>query len=219
MTATELIVLHTTKVGENSIVLHTLSREYGRRSFIVKGMGSSRKGASASLFLPMSIIEAEIVESSKSQLYQARRLSSAQGLLGIRSNLYKNSITMFLSEVLFRAIKDGGREDGLYEWCKASLVLLDAMESDFSNFHLRFLLELAVAMGFTPSYEGMLPFVQDNREKLREMMEGSFGESMLVPLSGAERNEMAEGLLRYLEFHSESSLKVNSLKVLREIFA
>ena len=32
----ELIVIGHTKVGENSIVLHTISREYGRRGFLVK---------------------------------------------------------------------------------------------------------------------------------------------------------------------------------------
>ena len=37
----ELIVLHLTKTGDNSIVIHTLSREYGRRSFFVRGVGKS----------------------------------------------------------------------------------------------------------------------------------------------------------------------------------
>ena len=43
-TNTELIVLHTTKFGENSVVLHTLSREYGRRGFLVRGIGKKADG-------------------------------------------------------------------------------------------------------------------------------------------------------------------------------
>jgi hypothetical protein len=50
-------------------------------------------------------------------------------------------------------------------------------------------------------------------------MTASFAESMLIPLSGAVRNEIAEEILRYIEFHAESALNVNSLKVLRELFA
>jgi hypothetical protein len=42
---------------------------------------------------------------------------------------------------------------------------------------------------------------------------------MLLPLNGAVRNEIAEAILRYIEFHSESAVNVNSLKVLRELFA
>ena len=73
MTNTELIVLHTTKFGENSIVAHTLSKEYGRRSFLIKGV--SRK-AMMTLMLPLSILEAEVVETSRSTLYTARNLIS-----------------------------------------------------------------------------------------------------------------------------------------------
>ena len=47
----ELIILNHTKFGENSIVLHTLSSEYGRRGFLVK---VSPRTAMA-LFLPLNL--------------------------------------------------------------------------------------------------------------------------------------------------------------------
>ena len=212
---TEIIVLHTTKVGESSIVVHTLSREYGRRSFLVKGV----RKTSMSLFLPLNILEAEIIESSKSNLYTARNISSACSLLGIRNSILKNSMTMFISEVLYRAIKDGAAESGLYDWCRKSILMLDAIESDFSNFHIRFLLELAVNLGFSPEMRDLQPFVGDNYNVIEGFMQKSFAESMLIPLNGVTRNEIAEEILRYIEFHTESSLNVNSLKVLRELFA
>ena len=209
-----MIVLHTTKVGESSIVIHCLSREYGRRSFIVKGLG---KKTGSGLLLPMNIVEAEILESGKSDLRMARKLSSAANMLGIRNDLYKNSICMFLSEVLFRTIKDGALEEGLYEWCRGQILLLEALKGDFSNFHLRFLLEFCVALGFSPSLDSLSPFFKDTN-CIKDFLVADFASSMLIPLNGAARNEIAEGLLRYLEFHSETSLHVNSLRVLREIF-
>ena len=33
------------------------------------------------------------------------------------------------------------------------------MESDFSNYPIRFLLELAAALGFSPTFESVAPFV------------------------------------------------------------
>lgn len=214
-TATELIVLHTTKFGENSIVVHTLSRDYGRRSFLVRGAGKK----AMSLFLPMNILEADITESSKSTLYTACNLSAKHHLLGIRNSVFKNSMTMFLSEVLYRALKDGTAEQGLYEWCEKNIILLDAIESEFSNFHIYFLLELAVVLGFSPVTRDLTPFVGAHTDVVRQFMSEQFAQAMLIPLSGAVRNEIAEGILRYLEFHTESSLNVNSLKVLRELFA
>ena len=47
----------------------------------------------------------------------------------------------------------------------------------------------------------------------------SFAESMLIPLNGQVRNEIAEEILRYIEFHTESAVNINSLRILRELFA
>ena len=212
---TDLIVLHTTKFGENSVVVHTLSREYGRRSFLVRGAGKRLM----SLFLPLNILEAEIVESTKSTLYTARGLTARHPLMGIRSDVFKNSITMFMSEVLYRVVKDGVSEPGLYEWCERSILLLDAIQTDFSNFHLRFLLELAVALGFSPESRDLQPFVGENFDVVERLMRGSFAQTMLIPMNGPLRNEIAEQVLRYIEYHTDSTLRINSLKVLRELFA
>jgi len=212
---TELIVLHTTKFGENSIVVHTLSREYGRRSFLVRGAGKRLM----SLFLPLNILEADVQESTKSTLFTARNLTARHPLLGIRSNVFKNSMTMFMSEVLYRVIKEGAAEQGLYEWCERNILLLDAVQNDFSNFHLRFLLELTVALGFSPESRDLQPFVGDHYPMVERFMQTSFAESMLIPLNGTVRNEIAEEILRYIEFHTESSVNINSLKVLRDLFA
>ena len=212
---TDLIVLHTTKFGENSIVVHTLSREYGRRSFLVRGAGKRLM----SLFLPLNILEADVQESTKSTLFTARNLTARHPLLGIRSNVFKNSMTMFMSEVLYRVIKEGAAEQGLYEWCERNILLLDAVQNDFSNFHLRFLLELTVALGFSPESRDLQPFVGDHYPMVERFMQTSFAESMLIPLNGTVRNEIAEEILRYIEFHTESSVNINSLKVLRDLFA
>lgn len=213
---TELIVLHTTKFGENSLVVHTLSRDYGRRSFLVKGTG---KKSMMSLFLPLNVLEADVVETNKSTLFTARSLTAKYPLLGIRNNMFKNSMTMFMSEVLYRVVKDGAYEQGLFEWCEKDILLLDAIQTDFSNFHIRFLLELTVALGFSPEAQDLIPFVGEHYPVVEKFMTLPFAESMLIPLSGAVRNEIAEEILRYIEYHTESSVNVNSLKVLRELFA
>lgn len=171
-----------------------------------------------SLFLPLNILEADIVETTKSTLYTARNLTARHPLMGIRNDVFKNSITMFMSEVLYRVVKDGTSEPGLYEWCERSILLLDAVSTDFSNFHLRFLLELAVALGFSPESKDLEPFVGQHYALVERLMRGSFAETMLIPLTGATRNEIAEEILRYIEFHTESAVNVNSLKVLRELF-
>jgi len=210
----EAIVLGYTKFGENSVVVHTLSEEYGRRGFLVR-IG---KKAGMALLLPMNILEMDIVPNPKSTLWSARNLTARDPLNGIRGNLYKNTMSLFLSEVLLRTVRDGQAEDGLYPWCTRSILTLDTLEADFSNFHIRFLLELAGALGFRPSLEDIAPFAEKHLAQLKPFLTSTFTESMLIPLRGEERNALCEDLLRYLEYHTESSIRVHSLAVLREVF-
>lgn len=190
-TPVELIVLHHTKIKDNAIVVHTLSREYGRRSFLV----SVKAGSSMSLFLPLNVLEAEIVENSKSQLWRAKNIISKEPLMGIRQNIHKNNMTLFMSEVLFKAVFEGTYEDGLYEWCKKAVLELDALGGGYSEFNTKFLLELCMALGFAPSAEDLEPFE-----------------------SPVEKDNL-EALLRYLSYHLDTKLNIQSLKVLRELYA
>lgn len=214
-TTAELIVLNLTKVGESSVVLHTISREWGRRSFII----SVGKKTSMALFLPLNVVEAEVIENPKSTLWRASRVTVKHPLHGIRGNLHKNTMTLFMSEVLYRVVREGAHEDGLFEWCERSILTLDALQADFANYHLRFLLELAIAMGFSPSPEALAPFAGEYLSTLTSFMQAPFAESMLIPLNGGARNAMADILLQYIGHHSECSLNIQSLKVLRELYS
>ena len=210
----ELIVLSTTKVRENALVVHTLSREWGRRGFLVR----SAQKTQTSLLMPLSILEAEVTDTPKSELKTLRSCSARTPLNRIRGNLYKNSMTMFLSEVLFRTLREGAIEDGLVDWCVGSILTLDALESDFANFPIRFLAELAGCLGFRPTLEDIAPFSQERTALLAPFLQGSFGDSMLAPLNGATRNLLCEDLIRYLEFHTEQAIRIKSLSVLRELY-
>ena len=210
----ELIVLNTTKVGEKSLVIHALTPIWGRRSFVT----NVPKGGSMALFMPMNIIEAVISENPRSDLWRMKGAGTDYPLNGIRTSITKNSITMFMSEVLYRAIRDGANEDGLFEWCRKSILTLDALESDFSNYHLRFLFELAAALGFSPTMRDLQPFVGSQAARIEELLSLSMGEFLIHPLNGETKNEIAEVLLRYIAYHTECQLNVRSLRVLHELF-
>lgn len=212
--AVEFIVLTTTKVGENALVVHTLSREWGRRGFLVR----SAKKTGTTLFLPLNILEADVVENSKSELWTLKNITLKDALGGIRGNLKKNTMTLFLSEVLFRTVREGAGEDGLYEWCVGSILTLNALEADFANFPVRFLLELAGALGFRPTFDDIAPFAGEHLSQMKALTAASFSESLLLPLNGSTRNALCEELLQYLSYHTEANIQVKSLAVLRELY-
>ena len=211
----EFILLAVTKVGDNSLVLHTLSGEWGRRSFIT----GIRKGASLAMFLPMNILEGVVTENPRSELWRMGSITACHSLSGIRGDVKRNTMTLFMSEVLFRIIKDGASEEGLFQWCRKSILMLDALDQGYANFHLRWLLELAAAMGFSPSLGDLAPFAEGYLKEMRELLQRDFAGCMMLPLSGAARNRIAEILIRYIDVHAECNITVRSLAVLRELYS
>jgi len=210
----KLIVLSTTRTGEKSSVVHTLSAEYGRRSFLLT-LGPKM---SSVLFLPLSVLDVELIPNTKSDLWRLKSVKAEYPLSGIRTDIYKNTISLFLSEVLFRVVREGALEDGLFEWCERSVLTLDSLKGEYSNFHLRFLMELCSALGFSIGRESVAPFAGNLYPVVCRLLDASFPEFMLFPLDGRTRNGIASVLIKYIGHHTETNLEIRSLKVLGEVF-
>lgn len=210
--ASPFILLSTTKVGDNSLVLHTLGPEWGRRSFITSA------GKGMAMFQPLSLLEGEVAENPRTELWRVRNLTLGAPLGGIRSNVYKNSMTLFMSEVLLRTLREGSMEEGLYEWCRGSILTLDALPGSAANWYLCWLLELCGALGFSPSAEDLAPFAGESYADVRSLLAASPAEALLIPMSGQRRSAVAQLLLDYIGYHTDSPLNVRSLKVLGELF-
>jgi len=211
--SSQIIVLHSTKTGERSLVLHCLSREWGRRSFITTAGRSTM-----SLFAPMSILEAEISENPKSELWRAKNFCAVEPLGGIRGSIQKTAICLFISEVLYRSVKDNANEEGLFDFVLTSMLLLDSMQEGWSNFHLHWLLDFAAALGYAPSRESLAPFAGEHYENISYLLTHSFAECMMLPLNSQKRNGIARAVLKYISYHSESAINLRSLDVLNELF-
>jgi len=127
-------------------------------------------------------------------------------------------MTLFLSEVLYRTIREDGSDERLFDWCKSQILALDGMEGSCANFHLRFLMEYTGMLGFMPSFGNLAPFLRENAPKAKEILEGSLEEALRVEMDGASRGALAQDIISYLEFHTESKINIKSLSVLRELF-
>lgn len=212
-TRTAMLVLSLTKIRENAVVLHTLSRDFGRRSFIA----TVSRTTPMALFLPLNILDAEVSENPRSSLWRIRNVSLSHPLNSIRSDVYKNAIALFVSEVLYRTVREGMESESLFDWCCKSVLELDALQSDFSNFHLLFLLGLTSQLGFEASVEDLAPFVGENLGVVKELVSLPVAGALLLPMSGRTRNDIAQSLILYLSRHTETAINVQSLKVLSEV--
>ena len=212
----QILVLNTTAFGEKSLILHCISNLWGRRSFIVSRGGKT----SSSLYQPMTILDCEVSINPKSDLWRAHALSMKYPLASLRGNVAKTAISLFMSEVLYRTVRDGSMaDDDFYRWCEQAVLTLDALGDDFSNFHIVFLLGLASALGFRPSHEALAPYAGENHALIGQFLTSGTAEAMLIKLSGTRRADICRSIVKYLEYHTDSHIEIRSLDVLHELFA
>ncbi len=214
ISADRLIVLNTTRTGENSLVLHCLSRRLGRRSFIV----SAGSKAPRAFFQPLSLLDVEVIENPRSDLWRLRSMAAESPLNSLRGNPVKNAVSLFMSEVLYRVMRSGTGDAAFFDWCALQVRLFDSLAAHYASFHLCFLLDLCRELGFAPGPEALAPFAGNYLKPLSAFCEADRASALLMPLKGEDRSAMAAVLLQYLAYHADCNLEVKSLDVLREIF-
>jgi DNA repair protein RecO (recombination protein O) len=145
---------------------------------------------------------------------------------------------MFISELLYSIIREEDVNRMLYGFIESSVISLDAMTEGISNFHLWFLVAFTDYTGIGPSpatldgcYFDMIsgqftqspPSHPDYIEprtaailnRLLRMPAEKLGE---LRMSGEERSELLEKILKYYNLHLPGIRQIRSLQVMKDIF-
>lgn len=214
-----IIVLHLTKYGDKSVVVHAVDALSGRRSFLLRGLGAKRSVLAS--FHSLSILDVVCAESPKSSLAYLREWEVWEVLHGIRSDRIKASVAMFVSEVLYRSFTDSLADPQLFDWLCDTVESLDAAEGSIANFPLWFLAGYAVRLGFMPG-EAVEPpgiFTSDEAALFQQLLRSSFAETMAIPLSATRRQAFSRKMLQYLSYHLGTTIDARSLDVLHAVLA
>lgn len=211
-----IVVLHLTKFSDHGLVLHTVDSTAGRRSFLVRGI---KRGNAVAVFHPLSLLDVVSAESPKSTMNHLREWEPVQPLHGIRGDLVKSSLAMFISEVLYRSLTSELSDPQLFDWLCNVVSQLDGAEGSVANFPAWFLVSYAVRMGFMPGAaiepSGMFP--AEDAALFQRFLHASYDEAMAIPLSGNRRQAFARKMLQYLSWHLGTTIDAKSLDVLHEV--
>ncbi|MBO7203880.1 MAG: DNA repair protein RecO [Bacteroidales bacterium] len=223
-----MIVLHTTKYSENSLIIHGYTLEKGRVGVILKGAvpGGGRrrttKGKAISVLHPLSIMDIQTVENHKGGMETLREYNQRYQLNSIRSDITKSSMAMFLGELMYRTLVTSEEDQAMYRFIENAILLLDRLEGSAANFHIWFIICYCQMLGFAP-VEGFGvefdPFSVEEKEILNKIYNASFEDAMMLPLSGSLRRKLIDSLIKYMEYHTGSRIQINSLAVLQTIFS
>ena len=145
------IILQNTKFQDTKNILKIYTLQYGIQSYLVN-IGHSKKSKIKPAHVTcLNQIEC-IVQTKQNRSIQ---LISDIHVSYIYQNLFanpvKNSIAIFLNEILLKALKEQSENTGLYQFISKSLIVFDHQDYEATNFHLHFMVELAKYLGFYPN--------------------------------------------------------------------
>jgi len=221
-----MIVLHTTKYGDTSLIVHGYTLEHGRESFMLRGAAKSASGRTkrhpTALLHPLSLLEITAAENPASSLRYLKEFSPEVRLNTIRSDMAKMSIAVFISEFLYKCLCESISDPEMYEFIREAVQKLDSMHSPCANFHLWFLIRFAEISGFPPvsGFENEYdPFTSEQKTMLEAIGPLSCEEAMSVPMTGSLRGELSMALVNYIGWHLGMKINILSAGVLHTIFS
>lgn len=216
---TRLIVLHLTKYSDSSAVIHAVDSQYGRRSFLVRGIRNSHRNISD--FHPLNILEAVSGESPKSSLSYLKEWKTVIPLESILSDIFKRTIAMFLSEVIYRSLRNEDSDQSLFGWMCDAIACLEAAEGNIANFHLWFLVAYCSKMGFRPNgkVEPAGIFNPEEEDLFDRILHSELEDTLAIKLTSSFRRAFSKKMIQYLSYHLGTEINIRSLDVLHEIFA
>ena len=148
------IVLHSIKYSDSSNIISVFTKDFGRVSYIVYGAHKKKSSVRSSFFQPLSIVEMEVTHSPGRDLHRIKEIKMVHLFTEIPYHPVKNALALFLSEVLYRTLKQDDVDESLFLFLENSIQQLDYCERGMANFHLVFLMKLTRYLGFAPNDDG-----------------------------------------------------------------
>lgn len=237
---TNAIVISTLKYGDSSLITRCYCKELGLKSFMLKGILTSKKGGlKKSLFQPLNLINisTQIKNQSNQKLNFIREGSLKVHFKEIPLKIKKNAIALFISEVISRVIyEEGNPSISLYSFLENSIMRLE--KDEFSPvFHLKFLTLLSDQLGFYPNLMCQEKeffdiesgcFCENSNSKyvvggetirvFKELLVINFDDIVQIKISNTIRIKVLDFLIDYFNIHLPRFGKIKSIAVLHEIF-
>lgn len=233
---TKAIVISSIKYQEKSLIVKCFTQSHGLKSYFVRDAFSGRKSnQKIAYFQPLSLLEIEAVHKNKGTLENFKEIKLSTPFQTIHSDIYKSTIVMFISEILYHSIHEEEKNESLFDFLETALLWLDHHD-EIANFHLILMLGATRYLGFYPDTSDMdLPFFDMNEgvftpfhsissltehetNLFKKLIDLRFDNDQKI-FHVIERQIVLKTLIDYYSFHLDGFKKPKSLEVLKEVFS
>lgn len=233
------IVLHTTRFGESSLIVHVYTEQEGRQTYMMKGVRKSRKQNRSNLFQPLSILDFEVYHKDNRDMHLVKEVSRAFPLNSLPFDVVKSAQAIFMAEVVYRVVREQESNPMLVHYLLHTIQYLDALEEAHADFHIIFMFQLSRYLGFYPKYnfdEGKKLFnlsrgefvsyptdpeldLDENSSHVWALyMSSDFQKVSEYNFTGLQRKTILDQLSKYYRLHVEGMGELRSLEVLHTYF-
>lgn len=234
------IVLRALKYKDNSLIVDIYTECCGRASFLVPVSRSRKSAVKASIFQPLALVELEADFRPTATIYKVKDAKSYYPFSTLPYDPYKSAIALFLSEFLYRAVREESENRPLFAYLQHSIVWLDECRKGYANFHLVFLMRLSRFLGLYPNlddyHEGdyfdllsacFTPLRPQNHSgfiepaeaaRIMKLMRMNYDTMHLFAMNRSERARCLVIINEYYRLHLPDFPQLRSLDVLKELF-
>jgi DNA repair protein RecO (recombination protein O) len=232
------LIFHSIPYSDSRQIVKIYTELFGLRSYIVTVSRSKTGKIKASLLQPLTHVDLVVQQREKNTLHTIREISCVMPYQQLHTDIVKTSITLFLAEVLNKAVREEEQNPALYAYLVYALQFLDLMQDGLANFHLSFLTQLTRFLGFYPQpnsdgarsvfdlRDGIFrpsapvhPLYIDIHESrvLERLRDLSFDQLAQLPLNAGDRRLLLSHLLRYYELHLNAMHDIKSHRILETV--
>jgi DNA repair protein RecO (recombination protein O) len=233
------IVLHTTRYGESSLVVHCYTEQHGRQTYMVKGVRKSRKQNRSNLFQPLFILDFEVYHKGTREIQLVKEVSRAMPLNSLPFDMVKSAQAIFMAEVIYRVVREEESNPVLAQFLLSTIQYLDALENASPDFHILFMFQLSRHLGFYPQNNygeqriffnlasGLfISHFNDPDLQLDEVssklwhryMSSEYQSVKDSDFNGSQRKLVLDNLVRFYKLHVDGLGEIRSLEVLHSYF-
>lgn len=237
---TKGIVLYALRHSERGMVIHIYTEKFGRTAYYstTTSNGRLRIGKNRVSLEPLSLIDIVGKPSPYGTMHRISEATNSYIPHSSTGDIAKASISMFLSEVLYRVIRESEPNPLLFDYISHSIRALDTIDSGIANFHLYFMVNLCGFLGYAPrgnysenaffdlprgEYVIIKPqhekyLDQISSQKLYEISKTDISSLGEVKMNRATRVGLLSAIIEFINLHGGTSYRISSLEMLSELF-
>jgi|TARA_B110000003_G_C16589276_1_gene511147 DNA repair protein RecO (recombination protein O) len=236
---TPALVISSIKYGDSSLITTCFTKYYGLRSYLLKGILSSRKGKlSKGMFQTFGLLSLISNHKKKEGLNFINEARINKPIKSIHTSIFKSTVVIFLSEVLKSVLKEEKeKNEELYNFLEVMILWLDSKNFN-PNFHLKFLIDLTRYIGFYPNTSDYnYPYFDlnngsfsnkinseniilgDDLKNFRNLIKLNFDQIEMLSLTKKIRKNLLDQLMIYYGIHLQYFNPPKSIKVFNDVFS